>query len=79
MIVNGRDLRLSAAVERAFMLPCPTPQWWLSPLIWSRRMAVPIAAAGDVDILVNNLGIFEPRPFTQIETPSGVTFMVNGR
>jgi len=68
VIVNGRDLvRLAHAVER---IQADVPgasidgvQADLSSAAGCQRL---LEAAGEVDILVNNLGIFEPKAFEQI-------------
>ncbi|GAB4400508.1 MAG: SDR family oxidoreductase [Rhodoferax sp.] len=69
VIVNGRDpARLEAAVQRIHAaVPGSAVMGVLADLERADGCANLVAAAGDVDILVNNLGIFEPRPFTQIE------------
>ena len=68
VIVNGRSAaRLASAVERIHTevrgADVDAVQADLSSVEGCLQL---IAAAEDVDILVNNLGIFEPRPFEQI-------------
>ncbi|MDR3367960.1 SDR family oxidoreductase [Rhodoferax sp.] len=68
VIVNGRDpVRLADAVERIQAeVPDATidgVQADLSSAAGCQRL---LEAAGDVDILVNNLGIFEPKAFELI-------------
>jgi NAD(P)-dependent dehydrogenase (short-subunit alcohol dehydrogenase family) len=69
LVINGRDSeRLTQAVER---LRAAVPRAQVAAVQADVATADGCAhlaeAAGDVDILVNNCGIFEPLPFEQID------------
>ena len=66
--LNGRDLtRLTRAVER---IQTEVPEAHVDGVVADLSTAAGcqrlIDAAGDIDILINNLGIFEPKPFEDI-------------
>jgi NAD(P)-dependent dehydrogenase (short-subunit alcohol dehydrogenase family) len=66
VVVNGRT---QAAVSDAIARIGPTPQKALGfagDLSNAERAAELVRKYPDVDILVNNLGIFEPKPFEEI-------------
>ena len=74
--LNGRDLvRLTRAVER---IQTEVPNACVDGVVADLSTAAGcqrlIDAAGDVDILVNNLGIFEPKPFEQISDGDWLRF-----
>ncbi len=66
--INGRDLtRLTHAVERIQSeLPEARVDGVVADLSTAAGCQRLIDAAGDIDILINNLGIFEPKPFEDI-------------
>ena len=68
VIVNGRDaVRLASAVARIQAeLPDATIDGVQADLSTAAGCQRLLDAAGEVDILVNNLGIFEPKAFEQI-------------
>jgi NAD(P)-dependent dehydrogenase (short-subunit alcohol dehydrogenase family) len=68
IVVNGRNSKtVDAAVARlAAKLPHATVNAVAADLATADGVAAVIARAGDADILVNNLGIFEPKPFVEI-------------
>jgi len=66
--LNGRELiRLTQAVER---IQAELPGAHVDGVVADLSTAIGcqklIDAAGDIDILINNLGIFEPKPFESI-------------
>ncbi|MCU0226348.1 MAG: SDR family oxidoreductase [Bryobacterales bacterium] len=76
VIVNGRaEARVAEAIQR---IRAEVPGADLRPLAIDLATAAGSAAATaalpDVDILVNNLGIFEPKPFEEITDPDWYRF-----
>ena len=75
VVINGRtETRVEAAMEkiaaRDGARTCAA-----SPLIWERRMGSrPFSTAPEADILVNNLGIFEVKPFAEISDADWLRF-----
>lgn len=69
VIVNGRDAqRLAQAVERlCAAVPGAEVEAVQTDVGTAAGCAHLAEAAGEVDILVNNCGIFDPRPFEQID------------
>lgn len=69
VIINGRDAeRLGLAVERLYAaIPGAEVIAVLADVGTAEGCAHLAEAAGTVDILVNNCGIFDPRPFEQID------------
>jgi NAD(P)-dependent dehydrogenase (short-subunit alcohol dehydrogenase family) len=66
VIVNGRtQARVDAAIDR-IAGGRQTVRGIAADLGTDRGVAHAISQAGDIDILVNNLSIFEPKPFEQI-------------
>lgn len=66
--LNGRELiRLTQAVER---IQAELPGAHVDGVVADLSTAIGcqklIDAAGDIDILINNLGVFEPKPFESI-------------
>jgi NAD(P)-dependent dehydrogenase (short-subunit alcohol dehydrogenase family) len=68
VILNGRDpARLTRAVARIQAeLPDARVDGVVADLSNAAGCQLLLDAAGEIDILVNNLGIFEPKPFEQI-------------
>jgi len=68
VILNGRDpARLVSAVARLQAeLPAAVVRGVAADLSSAAGCQQLLAAAGELDILVNNLGIFEPKPFESI-------------
>lgn len=68
VVLNGRDpARLASAVERIQAeLPDATVDGVAADLATAAGCQRLLDAAGEVNILVNNLGIFEPKAFEQI-------------
>lgn len=68
VILNGRDpARLASAVARLQAeLPAAVVRGVAADLSTAAGCQQLLAAAGELDILVNNLGIFEPKPFESI-------------
>lgn len=68
VVLNGSDpARLEAAVQRLrAQLPRAEVRGVAADLGHAAGCAALLAQAGDIDILVNNLGIFDPRPFEAI-------------
>ena len=76
VVLNGRDAgRLTSAVGR-ILAECPqaTVRGVAADLSTAAGCAQLLAAAGELDILVNNLGIFEPKPFEQISDDDWTRF-----
>ena len=77
MIVNGRtDARVNAAVQRTSRRGSGGPTSTASPRTSDRRRGArrSIARVPAVDILVNNVGIFEPKPFEDIPDADWLRF-----
>ncbi len=76
VIVNGRDeARTSAAVQRIrAKLPGANVRAVAADLGTMQGCQSLIDTAGDVDVLVNNLGIFEPKPFEQVSDADWARF-----
>jgi NAD(P)-dependent dehydrogenase (short-subunit alcohol dehydrogenase family) len=74
--VNGRtEARVSSAVERLRAeLPGATVDGITADLSKAKGCQVLIGQLPDVDVLVNNLGIFEPKPFEQIPDEDWIRF-----
>ncbi len=68
VVLNGRDpVRLSSAVARIQAeMPEAVVDGVVADLSTAAGCQQLLAAAGELDILVNNLGIFEPKPFESI-------------
>ncbi|MEV9632845.1 SDR family NAD(P)-dependent oxidoreductase, partial [Klebsiella pneumoniae] len=65
VIVSGRDqAKLDAAVAEVAALG--TVRGVLADVATAEGAATLIAAAPEVDILVNNLGIYEAKPFVEV-------------
>src|SRR6202171_6536225 len=76
VIVNGRgDERVNSAMER---IRAPNPNAQLEPLAADLGGAAGAKEAlrrfPEVDVLVNNLGIFEPKPFAEISDADWLRF-----
>lgn len=76
VVVNGRDpLRLGLAVERIHaQVKSPEVDAVLADLSSAEGCSHLNEAVEDVDILVNNLGIFDPKPFEQIDDGDWLRF-----
>jgi NAD(P)-dependent dehydrogenase (short-subunit alcohol dehydrogenase family) len=76
VILNGRDkARLASAVARLQSeLPQASIDGVAADLSTSAGCQQLLAAAGELDILVNNLGIFEPKAFEQISDDDWTRF-----
>lgn len=76
VVVNGRDpLRLGLAVERIHaQVKNPEVDAVLADLSSAEGCSHLNEAVEDVDILVNNLGIFDPKPFEQIDDGDWLRF-----
>jgi NAD(P)-dependent dehydrogenase (short-subunit alcohol dehydrogenase family) len=74
--VNGRtEARVGAAVDRLRSeLPGATVEGIAADLSTGDGCRALIARLPDVDVLVNNLGIFEPKPFEQIPDEDWIRF-----
>jgi NAD(P)-dependent dehydrogenase (short-subunit alcohol dehydrogenase family) len=74
--VNGRTkARVSSAVERLRAeLPGATVDGIAADLSKANGCQALIGQLPDVDVLVNNLGIFEPKPFEQIPDEDWIRF-----
>ncbi|HEV7618395.1 MAG TPA: SDR family oxidoreductase [Burkholderiaceae bacterium] len=74
--VNGRtEARVSSAVERLRAeLPGATVDGIAADLSKANGCQALIGQLPDVDVLVNNLGIFEPKPFEQIPDEDWIRF-----
>jgi NAD(P)-dependent dehydrogenase (short-subunit alcohol dehydrogenase family) len=68
VVINGRDaVRVDAAVKRLqSLVPQAQVQGFAADLSNAAGVASLIARLSDVDVLVNNLGIFDPKPFEDI-------------
>lgn len=67
VIVNGRtQARVNEAVQKIAALKRGEVEGFASDLGTAEGIAQIAAKYSDTDILVNNLGIFEPKPFEQI-------------
>jgi len=68
VVINGRsDKSVLTAKERLLAaLPNVTVEGIVADLSTAEGVAGFIAKAGDADILVNNVGIFDPKPFAEI-------------
>ena len=68
VVINGRDAgRVDAAVARLKgLVPQASVQGIAADLSNAAGVASLTSALADVDVLVNNLGIFDPKPFEQI-------------
>lgn len=76
VILNGRDpARLASAVERIHAeFPDALADGVTADLSTAAGCQRLLNAAGEVDILVNNLGIFEPKAFDQITDDDWMRF-----
>jgi NAD(P)-dependent dehydrogenase (short-subunit alcohol dehydrogenase family) len=76
VILNGRkDDRVRAAVAKLVQsAPGADVSGVTADLATSEGVAAFLAAVADVDILVNNLGIFEPKPFLDIPDADWLRF-----
>jgi NAD(P)-dependent dehydrogenase (short-subunit alcohol dehydrogenase family) len=76
VLLNGRDAeRLNAALLRLRAeVPAARVEGLQADLSSAEGCQRLLDAAGDVDILVNNLGIFEPKPFEQISDADWLRF-----
>ena len=76
VVLNGRDAaRLASALAR-IQAECPqaTVRGVVADLSSAAGCQQLLAEAGELDILVNNLGIFEPKPFEQISDDDWIRF-----
>ncbi|MCB8748069.1 SDR family oxidoreductase [Rhodoferax sp. U2-2l] len=76
VVLNGRDAaRLASALAR-IQAECPqaTVRGVVADLSTAAGCQQLLRDAGEVDILVNNLGIFEPKPFEQISDDDWMRF-----
>ena len=76
VVLNGRDAaRLASALAR-IQAECPqaTVRGVVADLSSAAGCQQLLAEAGELDILVNNLGIFEPKPFEQISDDDWTRF-----
>lgn len=69
VIINGRSRSgVSAAVARLIeAVPCARVSGVAADLSGAAGCEALVASCPEVDILVNNLGIFDPRPFEEIQ------------
>ena len=76
VILNGRDpARLADALARLRAeVPGAAAQGVAADLSSANGCRQLLEVAGDVDILVNNLGIFEPKPFEEIADDDWLRF-----
>ena len=76
VLLNGRDAeRLKAALLRLRAeVPAAQVEGLQADLASAEGCQRLLDAAGEVDILVNNLGIFEPKPFEQINDANWLRF-----
>src|ERR1700754_1757159 len=65
VIVNGRsEASVATALERLNIeVPNSTATGFAGDLADPEQVATLVARHADIDILVNNLGIFDPKPF----------------
>lgn len=76
VVLNGRDAaRLASALKR-IQAECPqaTVRGVVADLSTAAGCQQLLRDAGELDILVNNLGIFEPKPFEQISDDDWTRF-----
>ena len=76
VVLNGRDAaRLASALKR-IQAECPqaTVRGVVADLSSAAGCQQLLRDAGELDILVNNLGIFEPKPFEQISDDDWTRF-----
>jgi NAD(P)-dependent dehydrogenase (short-subunit alcohol dehydrogenase family) len=76
VLINGRDaerLKTALVCLRA-AVPAAHTEGLQADLASAEGCQQLLDAAGDVDILVNNLGIFEPKPFAQISDADWLRF-----
>lgn len=76
VVLNGRDAaRLASALAR-IQAECPqaTVRGVVADLSTAAGCQQLLRDAGELDILVNNLGIFEPKPFEQISDDDWTRF-----
>lgn len=75
VVINGRtEARVDAARARLKGAPGRQAEGLAADLGSSAGVAEAIARFPQVDILVNNLGIFEPKPFEQIDDQDWMRF-----
>lgn len=76
VIINGRSFeRVEAACERILAeLPAADVQGVTADLSSVEGVQSLLQSVPEVDILVNNLGIFDPRPFEQIDDDEWLRF-----
>ena len=76
VIVNGRSFeRVEAACERILVeFPQADVRGVAADLATAEGVRTLLQSLPEVDILVNNLGIFDPRPFEQIEDDEWLRF-----
>ncbi len=76
VIVNGRTAARVDAAIASLRADLPNAKLEAMPADLSKAddTATAVAKYPDVDILVNNLGIFEPKPFEQIEDAEWLRF-----
>lgn len=76
VLLNGRDAaRLQQAAQRLRAeVPAAQVQGLQADLATAAGCQQLLAASGDLDILVNNLGIFEPKAFEQISDADWLRF-----
>src|SRR3569623_620838 len=76
VVINGRsEARVTAALEALRReVPAARVSGMVADLGNAEGCAVLIARVATVDILVNNLGIFEPKPFTDISDADWLRF-----
>src|SRR5262245_23232262 len=68
VVINGRSEKSSEAAKARLIqkMPKAKVEAVAADLSTAAGTAAFIAKAGDADILVNNLGVFEPQPFPEI-------------
>jgi len=76
VVVNGRgEGRVRAAVDKIrAAVPGSDVRGVAADLSTAAGCAAVIAAQGELDVLVNNMGVFEPRPFEQITDEEWLRF-----
>ena len=74
--INGRDpARVASALERLrYLVPGATVKGVAADLDNANGCLALLGSAGAQDILVNNLGIFEPKPFAEISDVDWLRF-----